>query len=229
METEEEERYRPATTGDAQIHGAALRSWAVAERGRRLEAGQARGLDRRAESARGWWRRGGGRKQAERLRGEEVAEGRMGDSHGRWALEAIVEVRRPAKRRGMQLKALLRWRGVNPASGVVWAEEWKPVTQHYLTEDMRMKARRMEAARYGKRAAVQRLEGERRSARLQPAGAAEAGGAATSGAGAGAAAGAGTAGGTATALVATAAAAAAAAATAAAAAAATTAGRRPST
>ena len=90
----------------------------------------------------------------------------MADSHGRHALQEVVEVRRPAKRRGRQLEALLRWRGVDPATGVAWADEWKPVSTQYLTEDVRAKARRMEAAKYGKRPAQLRVEGERRSARL---------------------------------------------------------------
>ena len=90
----------------------------------------------------------------------------MADSHGRHALQEVVEVRRPAKRRGRQLEALLRWRGVDPATGVAWADEWKPVSARNFTEDVLAKARRMEAAKYGKRPAQLRVEGERRSARL---------------------------------------------------------------
>ena len=47
-----------------------------------------------------------------------------------------------------------------------WPEKWTPVTAHYLTEDVRIKARRMEVEEYGKRQAEQRVAGVRRSARL---------------------------------------------------------------
>ena len=163
---DEERRYQPITSGNAQLVGGELRSWAEAERGRRLGEGKAPGADRRAVTARAWWRRGGGRSRAERLRGEEIQEGRMTDSRGRHALEGVLDVRRPEGRRGRQLEALLRWRGVNPASGTRWKDEWKPVSAHYLTEDMRAKARRMEGVKYGKRPAERRVEGERRSMRL---------------------------------------------------------------
>ena len=99
-----------------------------------------------------WWRRGGGKRRAEWLRGFDVQAGLM-DRRGRH----VVDVRRPAARRGLQLEALLRWRGVNPATGTAWVDEWKPVTAHYLTEDVRMKARRMERVKYGKRPAEQRV------------------------------------------------------------------------
>ena len=92
--------------------------------------------------------------------------GRMEDSRGRSAVERVLEVRRPPKRRGAQLEALLRWRGVDPATGEAWADKWTPVTAHYLTEDVRLRARRLEREKYGKRPAEQRVEGERRSARL---------------------------------------------------------------
>ena len=163
---DEERRYQPITSGNANLVGRELRSWAEAERGRRLGEGKAPGADRRAVTARAWWRRGGGRSRAERLRGEEIQEGRMTDSRGRHALEGGLDVRRPEGRRGRQLEALLRWRGINPASGMRWKDEWKPVSAHYLTEDMRAKARRMEGVKYGKRPAERRVEGERRSMRL---------------------------------------------------------------
>ena len=58
-------------------------------------------MDRRAASARGWWRRGGGRGRAEWLRGTEVQEGRMADRWGRWPVEALLDVRKPEERHGL--------------------------------------------------------------------------------------------------------------------------------
>ena len=76
VEATEERRYWPATSGNARLTGEEGRRWREEERGRRLSEGKAPGLDRRAASARAWWQRGGGRRRAEWLRGEEVQAGR---------------------------------------------------------------------------------------------------------------------------------------------------------
>ena len=48
--------------------------------------------------------------------GGEVQAGRRGDAQDRWAVERVVAVRRPEKRRGQQLEVLVRFSGVD-ASG----------------------------------------------------------------------------------------------------------------
>ena len=55
----------------------------------------------------------------------------------------------------------------DPATGEAWADKWTPVTAHYLTEDMRLRARRrMELVeRYGKRPARSRGRKESGAAR----------------------------------------------------------------
>ncbi len=77
------------------------------------------------------------------LRGEEVHAGRCGDSRwGKWAVKAVVDVRRPRFRRGLQLEARVQWDGADPATGEAWPHEWLDITR--LSEDLKMKGRTME-------------------------------------------------------------------------------------
>ena len=113
----------------------------------------------------GWWR----------LRhdgGEGAAAGLSEDAGGYWAVHDVLDVRRPAKRKGQQLEILISW-AAHDWAGRPWADEWQPIT--YLKRQrggegdaLYVKARAMEAAKYATRHAVVREEGgdERRSPRL---------------------------------------------------------------
>ena len=168
VERSEESRYRKAVTGNAALAGEERRRWTEGERARRTADGEAPGLDRRAASAKGWWRRGGGRRRAEWLRGTEVQEGRMADKRGRWPVEALLDVRRPEERHGLQLEVLVRWRGEDPVTGAYWGEEWRNIMD--LTGDLKEGARRMERTKYPKRAALEPVQGQRSSERLREGG-----------------------------------------------------------
>ena len=77
----------------------------------------------------------------------DVLAGEEPDDAGLWAIEALLEVRRPAKRRGRQLEALVKWAGD-------WPDEWQPVrpatkTQTGMSKDQIKLARHMEVAKYG--------------------------------------------------------------------------------
>ena len=68
--------------------------------------------------------------------GTEIQEGRVGDKRGRWAVEELLQVRRPGGR-GRRLEVEVQWKGG-------WQTSWKSVTQ--LTGDLRKRAREMESA-----------------------------------------------------------------------------------
>ena len=85
-----------------------------------------------------------------RLSRWEVAEGRAESSNGKWAVEALVDVRRPDVRRGRQLFVRVRWAGTNPLFETPWADSEVPVRD--LTGDLREKARDMEREKYPERA-----------------------------------------------------------------------------
>ena len=72
-------------------------------------------LDGRAVAARRRWLDGGGRERLAWLRRWEVDEGREADARGRWRVRRVVEVERPAGRRGVQLNVLLEWEGTDAA------------------------------------------------------------------------------------------------------------------
>ena len=65
-----------------------------------------------------------------------MIEGRAGDKRGRWAVEDVLEVRRPGGK-GRKLEAKVAWVGDGE-----WDDEWVQVTQ--LTGDLRKRAREME-------------------------------------------------------------------------------------
>ena len=60
-------------------------------------------LDERAVHPLRWWRAGGGRSALRWLRRREVDEGREADRLGRWRVARLLQVERPAHRRGQQL------------------------------------------------------------------------------------------------------------------------------
>ena len=68
--------------------------------------------------------------------GTEIQEGRVGDKRGRWAVEELLQVRRPGGR-GRRLEVEVQWKGGGQTS-------WESVTQ--LTGDLRKRAREMESA-----------------------------------------------------------------------------------
>ena len=104
--------------------------------------------------------------------GEGAAAGLSEGAGGYWAVHDVLDVRRPAKRKGQQLEILISW-AAHDWAGRPWADEWQPIT--YLKRQrggegdaLYVKARAMEAAKYATRHAVVREKGgdERRSPRL---------------------------------------------------------------
>ena len=89
----------------------------------------------------------------------------MADRRGRWPVEALLDVRRPEERHGLQLEVLVRWRGEDPVTGAYWGEEWRNIMD--LTGDLKEEARRKERSKYPKRAALVPLQGQRSSERLR--------------------------------------------------------------
>ena len=146
VERDDERRWVPITTGTTELSGQGMADYGTRERGRRTVDGGTSGLDRRASNARSWWRRGGKSKRIEALRGEEVHAGRRSDRWGKWAVKAVVDVRRPRLRRGRQLEARVQWEGADPATGETWAHEWLDIKR--LSEDLKIKARTMEKRKY---------------------------------------------------------------------------------
>ena len=77
------------------------------------------------------------------------------DDAGRWAIQRILQVERPAiARRGRPLQVLVQWVG-DDVDGNPWQDSWIGIT--WLTADQRAEARRLERAKYapedlGKRA-----------------------------------------------------------------------------
>ena len=108
-------------------------------------------MSRAVAARRAVWR-AGGRKRLEYLRRWEVSEGREADKSGRWRLRKIVQVMRPDKRHGRQLRALIQWNGVNPMDGTAWPDTWVDVNDKYMnmnmTADMRKVAKSMEDKLY---------------------------------------------------------------------------------
>jgi hypothetical protein len=109
----------------------------------------------------GWWQRAetawcmasrlGGRRALAKWAGQEMRAGRLGDKRGRWAVDDLVDVRRPGGGRGRRLEVLVKWAGE-------WTDSWRGIRM--LTEDMRKRARMMEARKYAKRARADEGEHE---------------------------------------------------------------------
>ena len=113
----------------------------------------------------GWWR-------LKHDGGEGAAAGLSADAGGFWAVHDVLDVRRPAKRRGQQLEVLISW-AAHDWAGRPWADEWQPIT--FLKrqrggegDGLYERARAMEAAKYGveRVLAQEGRGGERRSPRL---------------------------------------------------------------
>ena len=106
---------------------------------------------------------GGSAAALRQLRGWEVVEGRAESSNGRWAVESLVGVRRPAVRRGRQLDVTVRWAGVNPLFGCPWGDSTLAITE--LTPDLRKQARALEGELYPEAPATRpppsRIQGKR--------------------------------------------------------------------
>ena len=80
------------------------------------------------------------RHRSRRIAMRGVHAGEEPDDSERWAVRRVVQVRRPAVRRGRQLEALVQWEGEG------WVDSWEPVTR--LSADLRDEARRMEKEAY---------------------------------------------------------------------------------
>ena len=75
-----------------------------------------------------------------------VHDGLEPDDSGRWAIQRILQVERPAtSRRGRPLQVLVQWVG-DDEDGNPWQDSWVGITR--LTADQRAEARRLEKARY---------------------------------------------------------------------------------
>jgi len=75
-----------------------------------------------------------------------VYDGLEPDDAGRWAIQRILQVVRPAtSRRGRPLQVLVQWVG-DDEDGNPWQDSWVGITR--LTADQRAEARRLEKARY---------------------------------------------------------------------------------
>ena len=100
------------------------------------------GLAARALTPRAKLRWCGGRRLFDKLKGFAVHAGHEADRFGFWAVERILDVRRPARRQGRQLDVHVRFSGVDPLSKALWPTQWVPVT--WLKADLRKVAREME-------------------------------------------------------------------------------------
>ena len=104
------------------------------------------GLGARVAMARRRMRWCGPRASLLRLSRWEIAEGRAESSNHRWAVEALLSVRRPEVRRGRQLWVTVRWAGTNPLFECPWPDSELPIGD--LTRDLRACARDMERVKY---------------------------------------------------------------------------------
>lgn len=80
------------------------------------------------------------RDRSSRIAMRGVHAGEEPDDSKRWAVRRLVQVRRPARRRGRQLEVLVQWEGNG------WEDSWESVTR--LSSDLRFAARRMEREEY---------------------------------------------------------------------------------
>ena len=131
------------------------RSKGIRAKRRRMATARVRG--ERAEMEAAWTRR-------QRWLGDE------GDDKGRYAMEEVLAVRRPARRKGRQLQIQVRW-----VEGTI---TWEPLKKGWCTRDIYEQARAMERMAYPSKAPVtrppkrrtiegpQQLVGHRRSSRL---------------------------------------------------------------
>ena len=78
---------------------------------------------------------------------QPVVDGAEPDDSGRWAVDELLDVRRPKKRRGMQLQVKVAWTGRSIIERRKWPCSWIDVT--LLSADMRREARRKEKDKYG--------------------------------------------------------------------------------
>ena len=81
----------------------------------------------------------------------------MGDETDRWAVERVVDVERPARRRGRQLLVKVQWVGDE------YPDWWVPVAR--LTPDLRPAARQIERRKYAEADAASGLVPSRRAER----------------------------------------------------------------
>ena len=78
---------------------------------------------------------------------QPVVDGAEPDDSGMWAVDELLDVRRPKKRRGMQLQVKVAWTGRSIIERRKWPCSWIDVT--LLSADMRREARRKEKVKYG--------------------------------------------------------------------------------
>ena len=84
----------------------------------------------------------------------DFLRGAAADRHGRWMVERVLEVRRVGDGRRRRLEMRIRWAGADPATGLPWADEWRPMVDangRVPNAALNEEARRMEALKYGKR------------------------------------------------------------------------------
>ena len=131
--------------------------------------GSTPGLAERVTLARGKLRWGGGRREMVRLKRYDVAAGLEGDRFGRWAVDKVLDVARPERRKGRMLDVQVSWKGgaVRDEEGEGWQPTWVSIS--LLTRDLNKVAREMEEEKYGgagRTEATTRPGKRRRSERL---------------------------------------------------------------
>ena len=106
-------------------------------RGRKRRAAVIAARERRGAAMRGVWA------------GDEADDG------DRWAVEQLLDVRRPKLRRGRQLEVRVAWVSRGVVESVRWRPSWTPVG--WLSADLRREARRMEGVKYGSGSTSRRM------------------------------------------------------------------------
>ena len=146
---------------------AALQSWqeakcwwlwraSVARSGGRLGLAEARVSE--AVRAGVMWRLGGGRRVCRARATAEFRAGRRANAWQHWAVERLLSVRIPERRRGRQLMVQVRWMGD-------WADDEVPISQ-LVSQELKREARRMEAALLAQRMVARAPK--RQPTRVQP-------------------------------------------------------------
>ena len=150
---------------------AALQSWqearcwwlwraSVARSGGRVGLAEARVSE--AIRAGVMWRLGGGRRVCRARAAAEYRAGRRANAWQHWAVEKLLGVRIPERRRGRQLMVTVRWVGDWAPD---WADDEMPISQ-LVSQELKREARRMEAAQLAQRMVARAPK--RQPTRVQP-------------------------------------------------------------
>ena len=113
---------------------------------------------RRGRDADGGGQQGDDGPRARRVRAHvDFQRGAAADGSGRWKVDRVLEVRRVGEWPRRRLEMRVRWAGVDPATHLPWADEWRPMTDEsgaVPNPALNGEARRMEARKFGTRLAA---------------------------------------------------------------------------